>query len=336
MAIDPRCLAWFDRHGARLEALLATAINDAMDADAHTPTVMVARSMARQAAAENNYSECLRSAASVARVRPVAERPPMTAETWTTQGWIGSLQVAALLEAAMLQPLGPREPESALAFVRQLGRLPAAEGQLAMSELLLAGGLLDTLAAELQRGAAALAQATAASGQELHQKFLASGSAFELSFGSLEQYFGGLEKLIGAPNPKLSTALKAEHVKAADSAHPFTTPNYAVTTTSRVEYYFVADPIAGLAELGIDDWPVETQGDAAIRRRPEPPAAFAGALATVNDHLEDVGVAALLHEEFLGARLCAWLALKPGSHLSLTCARPAGWLQSKIRGSIRI
>ena len=72
------------------------------------------------------------------------------------------------------------------------------------------------------------------------------------SFSGLKVFFGGLEGLIGAPTPRLLDAICREHTMMADSLAEFVTPNYGVTTTSLIEYHFVAQPEAGLGSLGLD------------------------------------------------------------------------------------
>jgi hypothetical protein len=44
---------------------------------------------------------------------------------------------------------------------------------------------------------------------------------------------------------------------AVDSFDPFSTPNYKMTTTARIEWWYVEDPEKGLKEMRIDSWPVE-------------------------------------------------------------------------------
>jgi len=68
-----------------------------------------------------------------------------------------------------------------------------------------------------------MAEANAASGAELHSKFVAEGTGRRLSFGDLSRFFGGLEGLVGAPSPKLVEALQSDHCAQPDSqAHLLT------------------------------------------------------------------------------------------------------------------
>ena len=76
-------------------------------------------------------------------------------------------------------------------------------------------------------------------------------------FGGLGTFFQGLDGLIGPPSPSFFEAMHREHCLATDSNTPFTTSNYSITTTSAVEYSFVADPEGGLQKLDLLQWPVE-------------------------------------------------------------------------------
>ena len=92
------------------------------------------------------------------------------------------------------------------------------------------------------RGAARAGHA--ASGEELHDKFVQSGSAFTLSFGSLSSFYLGLEGMIGTL-PTSSTGSK-EHCESEDSRDEFAAGNYGTTTSSQVEWWFVVEPEHGL------------------------------------------------------------------------------------------
>jgi hypothetical protein len=54
-------------------------------------------------------------------------------------------------------------------------------------------------------------------------------------------------------------SMRKEHCESADSSCAFDTPNYAMTTTSKVEWVFVTDPEGGLLTLGRAAWPVEAE-----------------------------------------------------------------------------
>jgi NLR family CARD domain-containing protein 3 len=97
--------------------------------------------------------------------------------------------------------------------------------------------------------------ATSGSALEQNSKFSMDSDALKGAFSSLQHFYDGPEKLIGNPNPKAAEGIRREHCerKNADKAH--TTPNYNVTTTPRVEYYFVVDPETYKLTAGFPGYP---------------------------------------------------------------------------------
>jgi hypothetical protein len=88
----------------------------------------------------------------------------------------------------------------------------------------------------------------------MQEKFSQDARGF-LSYGGLNVFFGGLEAKIGAPDPNVHDAMAAEHTERADSNQEFSTSNYGMTTTSSIEWRFVAEPDQP-PEAG---WPKETK-----------------------------------------------------------------------------
>ena len=74
-----------------------------------------------------------------------------------------------------------------------------------------------------------------------------------LEYGSLNVFFGGLEGQVGSPSPKVWQMMAEEHTNRGDSNCTFTTINYSLTTSSFIEYKFVAEPDAPPSE----GWPGE-------------------------------------------------------------------------------
>jgi hypothetical protein len=118
-----------------------------------------------------------------------------------------------------------------------------------MLELLESGhaGLLSRLASVLTRGIRHLAAASAATGAELHAKFV-SDAMPDLSYGKLSSIFDGLEVLIGSLNPNLLDAMAHEHCAGTDAKLIFTTSNYNIATFPPWEWHFVYNPDSGKAE----------------------------------------------------------------------------------------
>lgn len=145
--------------------------------------------------------------------------------------------------------------------------------------------------------------------RELQQKFVEEGDVFTMSYGGIDTFFGGLEKLLGPPSPQLATAVMREHCSAADSDVEFTTANYGVTTTSRVEFFFVVDPENGLELTGRKSWPAESKpkGDegatAMDGREAKALNTFEAMWAVIDERLEKLKEYPLREEEFFCARL---------------------------------
>lgn len=60
-----------------------------------------------------------------------------------------------------------------------------------------------------------------------------------LQYSGLSVFFGGLEYLVGTPNPKVREHMAKEHLEQSDSKREFTTSNYAICTTSAIEWALV-------------------------------------------------------------------------------------------------
>jgi len=136
-----------------------------------------------------------------------------------------------------------------------------------------------------------------------HGKF--AGSTFTMAFTDLPTFHSGLEALIGSPSPNLLPQMEVEHCKAPDSDMLFVTSNYGIETTSRIEWWFVMDPLAGLTHLGLQNYPSETHDCSGPRMR-----GAAGTkthlrprLAENNARLQEMDEEILLEAEMIGGRL---------------------------------
>ena len=156
--------------------------------------------------------------------------------------------------------------------------------------------LCDVLAPAL----AELVAAEAATASELHGRFTAGGG-FELEFGTLEAFFGGLESVVGTPSPRVREEMEAEHCHRDDSQVEFTVDNYMITTTSRTEWLFVADP----ESADVAAWPAERKElpTNAAPRRPLPLSTFDDEMEARNAQLRAQLQPELLDVELLAARM---------------------------------
>ena len=169
---------------------------------------------------------------------PAAAPSPEASHEWTMSGWLSSLDVASVVAAVLLG--GDDRPADELAATRALAAALPTEAALAAR--LREGGCVEALARSVLPGLQRLAVQEVATGAGLHGKFMQDGGAFELKFGDLSTFYGGLVAKIGPPNPKVRKAMAAEHTESDDSVDPFSTANYAVTTTAETEWLFVVEP----------------------------------------------------------------------------------------------
>ena len=176
--------------------------------------------------------------------------------------------------------------------MRQLAGVSAAELERRLE------GVAEALAGVLHPEVRRLCETEAVTAAALHHKFLQS-AAFTLKFSELSAFFGGLEKQIGSPDPNVLYGMEREHTRSADSDDPFTTPNYAVTTTPSTEWWFVVEPEQQR------EWPVEGKPPAApaAPRSALPTQRLESLLREKNAELAAAKADPLLLEEAFGARL---------------------------------
>lgn len=136
-----------------------------------------------------------------------------------------------------------------------------------------------------------------------------------LEFASLSSFFGGLEGKIGAPDPDVQEKMRGEHKRGPkfnedqECDRWFTTPNYKIRTTSRIEFDFVDNPENGLkSEVhGTTTWPAEDTAELRQKRtearKPMPRAELEQKRTELNQKLKELKQDALVWEEVVAARL---------------------------------
>lgn len=146
-------------------------------------------------------------------------------------------------------------------------------------------------------------------GRAYNEALKLDGNIMELSYAPSKVYFQGLATIVGrcqaepGDDKTLLSLMYKEHADMVDSDARFEPPNFLIPTTSRIEYWAVADPINGLRELGLDDWPKEQRGAENGGRQLLPPSAFQTAWDEMNEKLRETGEPKLLEGGFVALRL---------------------------------
>mgnify|MGYP002634331452 CR=1 FL=1 len=203
--------SYLEQHHELLETLMSQCIHELLKSKPASPVAFISSFFARQAAAapllttqtademalptnqeqESTSSDrpARHSAAAmpslVTRAAEAALAVPVETtqhahheQEWSAAAWISSLDVGSILAEALLAPVR-EQPESEapsvveLTFVRRLGDAETG-GCAAVTGLLRHSSVLERLGEMLWRGVSALSKAKAATGLELHQKFLSS------------------------------------------------------------------------------------------------------------------------------------------------------------------
>lgn len=120
-----------------------------------------------------------------------------------------------------------------LAAIRALGQEPDCT---TVVQLLVAKGVVQEIGELIFQGAKQLCATDTETGEEFNDKFMSSN--FDLAYGDSNKFYGGLEKMIGAPMSQFLRAMFFEHCASAESDEEYTTGNYEITTTSRIEFAF--------------------------------------------------------------------------------------------------
>ena len=136
----------------------------------------------------------------------------------------------------------------------------------------------------------------------MQEKFLQDGAGL-LNYSGLEAFFGGLERIVGSPKPNVIEAMAADHCESVDSKEDFTANNYEVTTTSEMEWRFVAEP--DHPDIANGTFPAERKPlSYAMRRKPMSKSSLDRLREETNKELLKINEKKLIREELIAARLC--------------------------------
>lgn len=208
----------------------------------------------------------------------VAAAPMQSA--WTTAAWLASVKVDALKLIA--DALVGTSPTDQLTRARALGSDSVAQLILRLH------GAMRELVRKLCRDIRTLAEVEAASGAELHSKFVQNPDAFVLQFNHIAKFFGGLEKEIGSPEVDVLRAMEREHTAEDDSRDDFDADGSRTKPT--LEWMFVVRPDEAMHR----DWGL---------RCPLPISELERRRSEKNQELAAIHATLLLLEEVYGARL---------------------------------
>ena len=133
---------------------------------------------------------------------------------------------------------------------------------------------------------------------EYYLELQAASDAKHLS-ATFDDFFKGPEALIGVPNPKIWSGMHDEHCLRGNATTWFTTGNYNMTTTPRLEWEFVVSPTPGF------EYPHTPSNKALWRRGSEWQGEFGRDVESLQSFLEksEVKRAALIDEEVIALRL---------------------------------
>jgi len=148
-----------------------------------------------------------------------------------------------------------------------------------------------------------------ASGQQYNESLKVDANVRQLAYAPAKVYFQGLATVVGrcdaepGEDDKLRGLMAEEHFNRADSDSRFEPPNFLIPTTSRIEYWAVADPMNGLRELDMDDWPKEQRLGPGQGRQLLPPEHFRPQWDEMNAKLANAGEPPLARGGFVALRL---------------------------------
>ena len=207
----------------------------------------------------------------------------------------------------------------------------ASLGKAALVSRLCDGDALSALVDKVWPAIEDAAGGIASTSSELHDKFMLDGSVFTLQLAGLDTFYGGLEGIVGHPNPQVAKGMASDHCEGADASIAFSMPNRKATTTSAIEWRFVASPESGADGNGATFTPYPKPENS---REAYGFAHFNRELQSRNDELAQLGIPPVGREEFLGVRLYTGPVSRSYSHQlhdrALTLARARAFACSDV------
>lgn len=187
---------YFETKKVEIEWLLSELVNELIVEEADNPLQWLLGRL--QKIVDDQQSVSAPAARLQKGATTVKVKRSKTQHEWTIGSWVGSLDLSAPVEAALLDLPSLKQDGLSAFKCLQSG---------SFTEDMLKGGLekahLDGLATEVWAATLNLKEQAEATGAALNDRF-ASQADYELAFGSLPDFFDGLEAKIGPADPKVS------------------------------------------------------------------------------------------------------------------------------------
>ena len=165
---------------------------------------------------------------------------------WKAASWLlDDTELHKVFAAALTQPLlaeatrqaSPVHDRVEFGYMQRLGKISGRRDVISC----LLYDAFDSLVDEIDTAVGRLtATKYATAGELLSDKFQVNKHTMKV--GNFSAFHAGLEGLIGRPSPSLDESVQREHSDGPDAHDAFRTSNFEMTTTSEIEWFFVASP----------------------------------------------------------------------------------------------
>lgn len=215
---------------------------------------------------------------------------PLDRMSWTFKDWIESLE----LQDILAEPFELVLKDSSSGDYTQQQKLASAEGRRAFLHALSKKGSKETIVAMLRATplldllseriwtavktfgsqldliAKGIAERQAEEDEEMDELHASTGAESidwddpnkfmkkaprKLIYAPVDKFYSTLNENIGEAAAGGLMTMAREHTVRDDADIDFIAPNYNILTTSKLEWYLVAEPRRALDLLGLDDWP---------------------------------------------------------------------------------
>jgi hypothetical protein len=176
----------------------------------------------------------------------VSESQPL-GTFWTIDSWLGS-DVNREITKGLMSLVRSADPLMERCVVRALGETLQSNKGPTKDSLILSildqAQILPRIADVIQKKVEdfieeveeqEMKHSKSISGSMMNSKFSTAGHNFKLAFGHISTFDRGLQALVGLPEQKVYDAMAKEHCQSVDSDFEWTTGNYGITSTPKIE-----------------------------------------------------------------------------------------------------